>query len=354
MAKEEKQTVDRSRKVEELGLARKIMDVLSRKAEEISQSTKESSNKFHLEPAEREKLLEINNLGLMEGVAAGLLSLVVLRRIRASLMRRLWFKHQEAQQQAARPQAPPPSASQSTMGGHNNTNAFQNSSPFHKPQQPPNSPFTPPSSASSSSPSPPPLPLTQAASKPPPSFGSNGMPKQGTFTFLFGWFLDSLGAFSVMVTVSFMMTDLDKILNKLSTLPLVPGQSTISREFCPDVVRALQQLKQEGPDKRDILENAQTKQLQAVLLFAENCQRRASYERQLRVDKGVGQHFPVDVPETGVPPDYPIDAQGVVGQNDLHNNDDGSGEDDGDGFYNPHEQGTEEWANDFTTDRDDK
>lgn len=327
MAKEQ---IDRSRRVEELGLARKIMNVLSRKADELANSGTLQQGNFHLEPAERIKLLEINNLGLKEGVAAGLLSLVMLRRIRASMIRRLWTNSQASGHHGPPPAAPPPNAT--------TNNPFRNNSPFQQPNQQ-SSQFNPPP------------PLT---SPPPPL--SNAPPKQSTFMFLFGWSLDLLGAFSVMVTVSFIMTDMRKILDKLSGIPLTEGRSTVSREFCPDVVRAVRKIRAEDADAAAVLDDAQTKQLQAVLQFAENCQRRASYEAQLRRDKGVGRHYPVDVPPPGVPPDFPISGNEQQEQDGGGDDDDTQfGNNGGYDFYDPREEtdNSQDWADDLTTDRED-
>ena len=323
----------RSRKVQELSLARKIMDVLGRKADELANSTTVQQGNFKLQPAERLKLLEINNLGLTEGVAAGLLSLVALRRIRSSLLKRLWTNSQKSATHGppqAPPSTPPPPPPNATTN-----NPFRNNNPF---QQQQNSQFSPP---------PPLMP-------PPPSL--NAPPKQSTFMFLFGWFLDGLGAFSVMVTVSFMLTDVNKILGKLSTIPLTEGQSTIAREFCPDVVQSLRKIKQQDAEEAAIIKDPQTKQLQAVLEFAENCQRRAAFEKQLRRDKGVGRHYPVDVPPPGVPVDFALDAS-------LDGGDDHDDDDDDDDtkkqvgndvfdFYEPQQQNAD-WADGFTTDRED-
>mmetsp|Transcript_14825 Transcript_14825/g.28237 ORF Transcript_14825/g.28237 Transcript_14825/m.28237 type:complete len:328 (-) Transcript_14825:43-1026(-) len=319
------QEAQRSRKVQELGLARKIMDVLSRKADELANSTTVQQGKFKLEPAERVKLLEINNLGLTEGVAAGLLSLWALRRIRSSLLRRMWANSQRSATHG-HPHAPPPTPPPPPPNATTN-NPFRNNNPF---QQHQTSQFNPPP------------PITP----PPPS--SNATPKQSTFMFIFGWLLDGVGAFSVMVTVSFMLTDINKILDKLSTIPLTEGRSTIAREFCPDVVQSLRKIKAEDADAAAIINDPQTKQLQAVLQFSENCQRRAAFEKQLRRDKGVGRHYPVDVPPPGVPLDFPFDSSLESGDGD---DDSKQGNNNDFDFYEPQQDA--DWADSFTTDRED-
>ena len=323
MAKKE-EPVDRARKVEELGLARKIMETLSTKADKIVLEARNENSNFRLEPAERVKLLEINNLGMTEGVAAGLLSLVALRRIRATLLRRLWQNQQQANYRAGASRPPPPTPPPSAT--HNNP--FHNNSPFQQAAQQQQTQFNPPP------------PLT------PPPPPPKGMPKQGTFSFILGWLLDVLGAFSVMVTVSFIFTDIHKILDKLSSIPLVEGRSTIAREFCPDIVQALKEMRAKDAAAAAVMDDAQTKQLQAVLKFVENCQRRAAYEANLRREKGVGRHYPVAVPAPGVPADFPINDHGETATDgdSNHNNDSD--------FYDPRqEEGTEEWADIFTEDR---
>jgi hypothetical protein len=327
MAKEDK--VDRARQVKELALSRRIFNVLSRKVDEMQGAAKED---FRLEKIERQRLLEINNLGLAEGVAAGLLSLVVLRRMRGSLLRRI-YANQQKQQSAA--------------------------------QGPHQSPFVPPTGGSTN-PFAPPAP-------PPPTAGSSSRstPRQGPVMFFMGWLLDGVASLSIAATVSFAYTNAPAILGQLSALPLVEGRSTVARHFCPDVVKELQAIRHAAPaavdddnDDVDLVNHPQTKQLQAVIQFAENCQRRQAYEEELRQNQGVAPRDPVDVPPPGVPADYPLSSGGDYPagppSDDRHhpNGDDNNDEDDGFAFYDPRvEQDASaagDWAEDFVTDQEER
>jgi hypothetical protein len=342
-----KKTVDRARAAQELGIAQSLLETFTRKADQLAQQQTGgpdgSPNTFRLEPAERDKLMEINNTGLVEGMVAGIISLVALRRIRGSLLRRL-YAAREASPPPPHSHAPPPHHGAGSTGGspfHQQNSPFaQTNSPFHTPQQ-----HAPP----------PPF------STPPPPHASN-KPKEGTFAFLFGWALDAVGAFAVMASVSFMLTDVNKILNTLSDIPLTEGRSTIAREFCPDVVQALQQLRQNDPAAAAVLDDAQTRRLQAVRLFIHNCQRREAYEAALRREKGVADpHYPVQVPAGGVPPDFPLPPMGSSSPSSPSSSssstyDDSiitTGEDDFD-FYEPTSDPATEaaWADELTTDRD--
>ena len=165
------------------------------------------------------------------------------------------------------------------------------------------------------------------------------MPKQGVFAFAFGWFVDGFAALFVASTVSFMSTDVERVLHLLSSVPLAEGESTVAREFCPDVVKELQNIRQYDPSGTVIVDDAKTMQLQAVLKFAENCRRRADYEAHLRREKGLGPQVPVSVPAPGVPIDFPFTE-------DLPNETAG-GQNDFDSYHPTKQEGSEEWADSF-------
>ena len=320
-----KESISKERKAEELSLARKIMDVLSRKADELAQGGSEATQKFRLEPAERQILLEINNFGMASAIGAGVLSLIALRRIRYSMLRRLYGNKPSGppgQPPSHHPSAPPPTYGNNPFQSNNPFS--QSGSQFHSP--PP--PFTSPSSAS-----------------------NNSTIKQGTVSFLFGWAMDLAGAFAVTVTTSMLLTDMGQILEKLSKIPLTEGRSTVAREFCPDVVQTLKDIQQNDSAAASVIDSAQTLQLQAVIQFAENCKRRAAFEKTLRKEKGVGPSYPVQVPLGGVPPDYPITSDTDEEEDDRDRNDDHRSGFEGD-FYEPPTEGFDAWADDFTNDRE--
>jgi hypothetical protein len=324
---------DKERLREEYKLTQRFLGALQRRVEEM-QREGFPGDKFQLDDAERALLYQINNLGLKEGAFAGVVALVGLRRIRASFLRRLVQERDRI------------------VG---NSQASQ--SPFPSPPRAPNSPFS-----------------TGVNAIPPNSTSKlDGYIQKRSNPFslgnLFGWALDCTVALSVAASTSLIFTDRKKILNTLSQIPLVPGTSNVSKEFCPALLKELEILRDESLESKDMVSRPQFPPLAAFVEFARNCQLRESFERQYRKANSLSDEEPVVIPPPGLPGAFqeagfswsddgvlnasaPADDVGdptslqAIGDDPFQGDDDGG---DGTGYF--HQQN---WADDFTTDQDDK
>jgi hypothetical protein len=262
-------SVDRQKM--EAKLVNRFMTLFSEKMDEMQErEAKSKRNVFRLEPAEKALLTQVNNFGLYEGMAAGVLTLISLRRLRRIVHVR---RH----------------------GPSTNVTPFSSQA----------SPFNP-----------------VVTTPPPPrsrfSFGS-----------IFGWLLDSTASFCVAATVSWMYTDTSKIQSKLTEIPLTPGRSVVSEEFCPLVLRELRQLIAQSDshddseldstfhhvDMRDIINHPHSPYLRSMITFGVNCQRRITRQEELSLaqdDYATMRRSPPPIPAPGLPPLHDVPAQSAV------------------------------------------
>ena len=98
------------------------------------------------------------------------------------------------------------------------------------------------------------------------------------------------------------MTDLARILEGLSRVPLVQGRSVLSEELCGDFIRAYDVTKTRGFDWSN--ENHNSNTLTNIERFVKNCHARQNYEQDLRRSLGLNSEDPVTIPPPGVPQDY--------------------------------------------------
>ena len=233
--------------------------VLQARVDQIAQG--QGSSQFELEEPERQVLMRINNSGLLKGAAAGILSLVFLRRVRSSVLNRVMQRVQEQQH-----------------GGSRNVG----NSPFQHQQPHP----IPPLSTNT--------PLENAL-----------MRRQNPYSLpnILGWFLDASVSFFVGATTSVLLTDRAMVLQSLSTLPLIPGKSRVAAELCPSMVqhyRELMMMQQQQSQAKQVLQDPQTDYLKAIRAFSINCQRRQKQEASLRATMGMDANAVVSIPPPGV------------------------------------------------------
>lgn len=268
----------------EMEVARRLMQAITLKVDELrEQFGSAPEDRFRLEPFEKNVLMKINNSGILEGLAAGILTLVTVRRIRAYVVRRTLGNMNPAQ-----PPTPP-----TTYGfGPSSDSPMQNMivQRSRTASEIPNNPFH----------------SQQHASQGGTPFQS--VPKQGFLPWSLGWTLDLLLAGSTMVTVGVYSMNMEARISDVAQIPLAPGYSTISREFCPVAVQWLGQLQEEskrGDTKiTNVLKNPLSKGTEGYLQFARNCQLRLRYEEKLRSEKGVtDSEYRVAIPSPGVPLD---------------------------------------------------
>lgn len=227
-----------------------LMNIVSNKMDTITQTSDNKS--FDLGEAERKILMDINNTGLLQGAAAGLIAFVGLRLVRRHLFGRLILNQT------------------GSLVKSTTTNA---SSPITAPSSPFRQKMNP---------------LERAANSP--------------FWWTLAWVTDLSASFMAAVTVSFLYTDRDKILSTISEIPLVEGQSKVSQLFCTDVQEALAQMQREAssPEEKAALSKPQTPFLAAWIAFSNNCRLRQAQEQLIRRQQGFSPDAMVNIPPPGV------------------------------------------------------
>ena len=118
----------------------------------------------------------------------------------------------------------------------------------------------------------------------------------------------------------------DQLLKQLSDLPLMEGESFVSKELCPifsnELKSIYQDLAHDNNNRnlrtlpkfstknkvfvRDAIADPQTQQLQLYINFFTNCRRRAAYENILREQSGLSSDAVISIPPPGVPPTLDI------------------------------------------------
>jgi hypothetical protein len=257
----------------EVDVTKRFLKMFAKKVDEIQKRYADRPQDFKLEDEEKKVLMKVNNGGILEGALAGIVSLVVLRKMRSTLLRKVFERPQQ----------------------HHGTTTTQNpQSPMQQmiqqrqqsqQQQFSNNPFQKNALGSSQ---------------------SMETPNGGFIINVMGWTMDMLFALMIGASVSMYRLDVDSILKEVSVLPLSPGHSAVSREFCPDAIDVLNQLREEsgkGDNRITLcLKDPVTDKVDTVIQFAKNCERRVRYEAKLREEKGVSSpDYRVSIPPPGVP-----------------------------------------------------
>jgi hypothetical protein len=313
--------VDKDRLKEEYKLTQRFLGSFQRWLEELQRDGSDARGErgFLLNDSERDLLYRLNSLGFKEGFFAGIVTLVGLRRVRASFLRRLV---RERDRMSA--STHPPQSSQS--------------------------PFVPPHAQHS--------PFNSGINAIPPSSSSklDGYIRKRSSPFsivnLFGWALDSAVALSVAATTSLIFTDRQKVFGTLAQIPLVQGTSRVSQELCPGILRELEAVRNESAASREMVDNPQSPPLAAFVEFAKNCQLRGSFERQFRKAHGMSDDEAVPIPPPGLPgafqeAGYSWSDEPSSSPFQAKDDDDSFPTDDINAFV---DQG--DWADDFATDQE--
>ena len=332
---------------------RKLDQIQMRQSEPLSAETGPTNlSGLSLGEAERRKLLEINNRNLLEGVVAGAVSFMVLRRIRSGLMHRMINAKNAAMESHT-----PTGAAPTGMPGSSLPHAPK--SPFQQIKKPPDGATAEGASSTTSS---------STATPPPGGGGAGGLPSQeqlaqdfadkrtkgisGTLFSVFGLLIDGAVSFYIAVFVS--IRNPGEIINELAKLPLIEGRSRVAEEFCPEFLHELQAVQKEVLEtnntvEAEVLQNPQSLTLKGLLQFCHNCQLRAAYEQQLRQQLGLSNSDPVSIPSPGVPettdtPLFPDFAAGSMSE---------SGGESANDFYDPRDE-ENDWADPFVTDQEEQ
>ena len=326
---------------------RKLEQIVKRQREVLSAENGATSTGFTLGEAERRKIREIINKPLLEGVVAGVVSFVVLRRIRFGLMRRMMDGKTETH---------PPAA---PTGMPELTTSLPNASksPFQQAIKSPNGITAEGASSKTISSTATPPPGSGGAQLPSPQLVTQNLADSrakrisGTLFSIFGLLIE--GAVSIYIAVRVLYRNPGEIVNKWGKLPLIEGRSHMAEEFCPVMLHELQVVQKEFLETNnllgaDVLKHPQSQFMAGLLQFCHNCQVRAAYEQQLRLQWGLSNSDPVSIPSPGVStirnpallPDFGgrINASGDESAND---------------FYDPRDE-QNDWADPFVTDQEEQ
>lgn len=245
----------------EARMAQRFFKAFERKTDQL-----ELRRDFRLSEREQKVLMDLVTANLLEGVAAGIVTFVVLRRLRAAYYKRL---------EQGNIQKPPPVP-----------NAFN--SPFQQ-QNPP----------------------VQKIATAMESVRDKGDFRFGRFMFnQFTIILDGMLSFYVTVYVSTRKSD--TFLKRVTDIPLLEGQSTVADELCPVFLNELKSLYREEQNHRlsgveeMALHDPETPALKCLLDFCTNCRRRSAYEEMLRRERGLPPDEPIAIPPPGVPLDVAL------------------------------------------------
>ena len=263
-----------------------------------------SAQDFKLSPPERKVLMDVVTANLLEGAVAGIFTFVVLRRLHME-----YFKHLKRGYAADQTTT----TTASSFRRPNVPNAFN--SPY---QQIPVNPQPPPTNS-----------ITNAMEN---STGSSNGPFGSAKWVVYATTMVFDGIVSMYVAIFVSTRNPEKFLAQVSDLPLMEGESVVSKELCPILLNELRTIhadlahgsnsntmKSPIPttrslpkisDKnkvivRDAMANPQTPILQCFLNFCNNCRRRAAYEQILREERGSNDAV-ISIPPPGVPPTFDI------------------------------------------------
>lgn len=237
-----------------------------------------AKKKFQMGEEESRIIQNLSGVGLMEGVAAGILTFVVLRRGPIYIGR--WVRRR---QMAQYHQQPPPSSSPPPPA----SNGYQ---------------FSDPNASTSNN------PFQRAASL------TQEFPKSGSFFLRSIWFMfDFTLSLMMAASTSMLYTDTDKIRQQVIDMPLVQGTSLTSQALCDPIIKELAKIRQEHDptfERLDELNKTESPTpastyLDNIVHFAENCERRRFEERKLRQERGLSSKDSIEIPSPGVSRDGP-------------------------------------------------
>jgi|Transcript_19731 hypothetical protein len=232
--------------------------------------------------AERQVLMQVNNIGLREGMIAGLATFLTLRKAPGIITRYVSRRSARRQQYSS---------------GSSSSYKLDSPNPFQVNKNEAGAS----SSSSRSSKSSPGMLLLRAV----------------RFT------LDVFVSLTVGASTSFYFTDQDYMMSQIANVPLVEGRSLVADEFCSDLIQEFRNIPTE------VWRDTQNPALVSVRTFVKNCQYRQSYEAKLRQDYHLQPNEPVSIPSPGVDTSYMMTTM-----NDARSTANGnSSEDDDDDFY---------------------
>jgi hypothetical protein len=168
------------------------------------------------------------------------------------------------------------------------------------------------------------------------------------------WFcFDATMSLIVAASVTSMYTYTEQLRNQIAELPLIEGRSLVAEALCDDFAAELQAIQSEANpayqrlQKRDAQnEDHAAFYIEGVEKFVENCQRRKAMERRLRQEQGLGPRDHIEIPAPGVPRDGP---RLLTNSDGVEPDEDGTIYDSRHEFESP----DADWASNFVTDQED-
>jgi hypothetical protein len=329
---------------EEKDLLERFKKTAVSKLEQMSKQSKETGVKYKISDSEQQVLRKLRGVGVKEGLLAGALTFITLRRGPVYLTR--WLQRRQAMQRSGGGVPPPPSQA--------------GSQPGHMPP-PPTTSSGSVSSFQLSNPNKATNPFQQAATNSAANNAHQQFPKTKSNLVLGAiWFtLDCTLSLMMFFVVSISYTDVDKLRAELTELPLIEGRSLVSDALCGDIEAELLAIQAEGHPAYQRLRNYRKDgvdtpfglYLEVITGFVENCQRRRAMEQRLRQESGFSPNEEIAIPPPGVPRDgsrlVTKSRNGVqVEEEDGMLFDDSSSQE----FVDDHEN----WASTFVTDQEEQ
>jgi hypothetical protein len=268
---------------EEIQLVGRFRSVATAKLEALATQAEQSGREFKIGEEEKKILSQMHGMGMKEGIAAGCLTFLTLRKGPLYIGRWILKRRQQRSGNMTTPtdrRNPPLSNS----GGYKFLDPKASGNPFQQ----------------------------ASTSKPPFPRSPNIVVRSIWFTF------DSVVSLMMAASVSMQWTDTEKIREQITKLPLVSGRSLASDALCEEIVTELQKV----VDERDPVYERLRRRIQSeskdtaliepiafylkgIVEFSENCQRRSFRERELRQEQGFGPDDAVEIPSPGVAKDGP-------------------------------------------------
>jgi hypothetical protein len=325
--KQQKMKKQLEERKDEILLFDRFRSIATRKLESMTRQSEQTGITYQMGEKEKQVLREMQGMGLKEGVAAGLVTFLILRRGPIYVARWASSRRAGLVQQPGMTTPPSRSSSRSSSSSHGGGGGYQLSNPNT------GTPLVGGGGGGGSSGANP----FQKVNHPPSEFP----PRSGNRFLRGGWFLlDTTLSLMMAASVSMTYTDTDQIRQQLLELPLIEGRSLTADALCEEISNELSKVQQEDNSHNRAYQRLlmTTKQqhhqwentnhttannhetttsssssqsspssfyLQGIIDFSENCQRRRFVERRLRQEQGLGKQDAVEIPPPGVPKDGP-------------------------------------------------
>ncbi|CAJ1947873.1 unnamed protein product [Cylindrotheca closterium] len=272
---------------EEMQVLTRFKDVITNKLEKMTNETEDKQKVYKMGEHEKKVMMEMQGMGLFEGIVAGAATFLFLRR------GPIWIGRFIAKRRGGG------GGGGGSTGTTTNPNVSKN--PFDNAAKSNNS--NPMNTTTNSSGG---YQLSNpfAANNNAAAAANNlNFPRSRNPIIRAIWFtFDATLSLMMAANISLQYTDLKRIRNDLVELPLAEGTSLVSDAFCEDLTRALQKVQRENSPAYQRLvakyQDGSSKELsplalymEGITLFSHNCERRAFRQRELLQEQGNATDF---------------------------------------------------------------